>query len=78
MLQRPDTIKTFEDLNKFIQDFFDNHGLDDLKPSGVRQAAPTASELNKGQYLISEISGVPYIYYRALSGSLYKKQLDVA
>lgn len=78
MIKKPDNVENFEQLNSFIRDFYGNFGIDDLKPTGVRDAAPLVTELNPGQQVIAEAAGVPYIYYKSLAGVLYKKQLDVA
>lgn len=72
MISKPGTVKTFEDVNKVIQDFFNNLGLDDLKPSGVRTEAPEVSQLGKGRKTIVELNGVPYIYYQTLDGVMYR------
>lgn len=72
MIRKPETVSDFEGVNKVLQDFYNNFGADDLKPSGVRTEAPTTDTLNKGRQTIVEIAGVPYIYYLSLSGVLYR------
>lgn len=77
-LQKPSRIENFEQLDKFIQDFYNNYGADDLKPAGVRTEAPTTETLGKGRQVIVELSGVPHIFYCSLAGVLFKKQMDAA
>ena len=71
-------IDNWDDLNAYVQDLYNNLGLEDLRPADVRTDAPTTATLNKGRFAIVELSGVPYVYYLSLSGVLYKKQMDAA
>lgn len=64
--------KTLEEVYNLLQDWFNNLGLDDLKPSNVRTEAPTVATLNKGRFAIVQLSGVPYIYYHTTGGVLYR------
>lgn len=77
-IKKFDKIESWDQLNQFIQDLYNNLSLSDLKNSDVRTEAPTVDELNVGQKIIVEVSGVPFIYYKTLAGNLYKKQMDVA
>lgn len=70
--------KNTEEISNYIQDLFNNYGLDDLKPAGVRTEAPTTSTLGKGRMVIVELSGIPYIYYNSLGGVLYRKMMEAA
>lgn len=78
MIQKPEKITNFDQLNKFVQDFYNNIGIEDLKTAGVLTSAPTADQLNPGQQRIVELSGVPYVYYKTIAGVLYKKIMDLA
>ena len=71
MIKKPEAVKTFEDVNKVLQDFYNNLGIEDLRPAGIRDAVPTADELNKGRLVITEVSGVPRLYARGTNGTLY-------
>lgn len=71
-VQKPTRIETFEQLNMFVQDLYNNLGTDDLRPSGIRTEAPTVATLNKGRQAIVEIDGVPYVYYKTTSDALYR------
>jgi hypothetical protein len=77
-IQKPSKIENFEQLNKFIQDFFNNYGQDDLRGSGIRTEAPTTDTLGKGRQAIVELSGVPYLYYLTTDGVLYKTTMTAA
>lgn len=77
-IQKPTKIESFEDLNKFLQDFFNNYSIEDLKGTGVRTEAPTTATLGKGRFVIVELSGVPTLYYNTLNGVLYKVALTAA
>jgi len=77
-IRKVDRLESFEDVKAEFQHLRENIGLDDLRPSGTREDTPAQTSLDKGRFSLAEINGVPYIYYRALSGTLYKKQMDVA
>ena len=68
----------FEGVTKEFEWIYNNFGMNNLKAGGVKTEAPTAEQLDKGQMVISEVAGVPYVYYRTLAGTLYKKQMDAA
>lgn len=71
-IKKFDKVKSFEDVEKVIQDFRENISLQDLKAGDVRTTAPTTDTLDKTRYTIAEESGVPTIYYRTTDGTLYK------
>ena len=75
MIQKPLKIENWDDLNKVVQDWYNNLGLDDLRGTGVRTAAPTVASLDAGRSVIVEISNVPTLYYKTLNGTLYKQLL---
>lgn len=77
-IRKVERLESFEDVKAEFQHLRENIGLDDLRPSGVREEAPSESGLDKGRFRVVELSGVPYIYYRTIAGTLYKKQMDVA
>lgn len=77
-IQKPPRVENFEDLNRYFQDWYNNFGADDLKPSGIRTEAPTTETLGKGRQVVVELSGVPYIYYTTLAGVLYRIALTAA
>lgn len=73
MIRKFEKVKSFEDVEKVLEDLRNNLSLQDLKAGDVRVDAPTADTLDKTRYTISEISGgVPTLYYRATDGKLYK------
>lgn len=71
MIRKPETVSDFEGVNKVLQDFFNNLGVDDLRPSGIREGVPGSEEVNKGRFVITEVSGVPRLYIRGTNGTLY-------
>ncbi len=70
-IKKFEKIEDFEEFNKFFLDFYNNLGIDDLRPSGLGTAVPTASTMNKGKFRLVEISDVPSLYYRTLAGTVY-------
>ena len=78
MIKKFEKVKSFEDVEKVLQDLRDNLSLQDLKAGDVRTTAPTTETLDKTRYTIVEESGVPVIYYRTTSGTLYKTTMIAA
>jgi len=73
MIQKPSKIETFDDLNKVLQDWFNNLSISDLKAGDLRTAIPTADQIDKTRYTIVEVpGGVPTIVYRDTNGNRYK------
>ena len=72
MIKKFEKVKSFEDVEKVIQDLRDNLSLQDIKAGDVRTSVPTTDTLDKTRYTIVEESGVPIIYYRTTAGSIYK------
>lgn len=77
-MQAPTRGMNLEQMNNYLFELYNNMGIGDLKPSGVRTEAPTTETLSKGRFEIVELSGVPYVYYNSLAGVLYRKQMDAA
>ena len=78
MLTKFERVKSFEDVEKVLQDLRSNISLQDLRAGDVRTTAPTTGTLEKTRYTIVEESGVPVIYYRTTSGVLYKTTMIAA
>ena len=77
-IKKFDRVKSFEDVEKVLQDFRDNISLQDLRAGDVRTTAPTVNTLEKTRYTIVEESGVPVIYYRTTDGVIYKLPMSAA
>jgi len=78
MIKKFEKVKSFEDVEKVIQDLRDNLSLQDIRAGDVRTVAPTADTLEKTRYTIAEESGVPVIYYRTTDGTIYKTVMGAA
>lgn len=72
MLRRFDTFETFEDVKKMHRDLKDNLTFEDINAGNVLTSVPTTETLEKGHCTLREISGVPTLYYRNLSGTIYE------
>ena len=77
-LKKFDKVKSFEDVEKALQDFRENLSIQDLRAGDVRTEAPTTDSLEKTRYTIVEESGVPVIYYRTSAGVIYKSIMAAA
>lgn len=75
MIKKPQLAGDFRDVKAYQDEVFDNLGIEDMKASGVLTEAPVVGQLNLGQFRIVELSGVPWIYYKTLAGTLYKIQM---
>ena len=69
-LRKFERIENWDDLNRFIQDLYNNLGIDDLRASGVRQATPTSDAVDKGRIVIEDTDSATKIHYRKLDGTL--------
>ena len=74
-LKRFDRFKDFEDVKAWHKDVSDNLSFDDLRSGQIQTAAPTTDDLSSGKFRFVELSGVPYLYYRNISGALYRVAL---
>ena len=77
-IKKFEKVKSFEDVEKVIQDLRDNLSLQDIRAGDVRTIAPTTDTLDKTRYSIVEESGVPVIYYRNTLGTIYKLPMSAA
>ena len=77
-IKKFEKVKSFEDVEKVIQDLRDNLSLQDIRAGDVRTIAQTTDTLDKTRYAIVEESGVPVIYYRNTSGTIYKTTMVAA
>ena len=77
-LRQFDEFKDLADVKKMHRDIKNNLTFDDLNVGKLSTDAPTTSTLDKGKFRLVEISGVPFLYYRAVDGTIYKKQMDAA
>lgn len=72
-LRKFDKIQSFEDVKRMHEDHLGNLSFDDLNAGDLKTVAPTTDTLSKGKFRLVEESGVPVLYYRNLSGSIYKQ-----
>ena len=77
-IKKFEKVKSFEDVEKVLQDIKDNLSLQDIRAGDVRTTAPTTDTLEKTRYTIVEESGIPVIYFRATSGTIYKTVMTAA
>lgn len=71
-LKAVEGLRSFEGVTKEFEWIYNNFGFNNLRGSGIKTSAPTVDQLDKGQTVISEVSGVPYFYYKTLNGILYR------
>lgn len=76
-LKKFDKIDSFEDVKRWHEDVKNNLSYDDLSPGDLKMVAPTTDTLGKGKTRLVEISGTPTLYYKTISGTLYKLDFTV-
>ena len=77
-ISKPEKPKDLNDVYDFMQEVFNNLSFDSLNAGDLKTTAPTTNTLDKGKFRLTEISGVPTLYYRNLNGTIYKSTLVVA
>ena len=75
-IRKFEKIENFDQLNQFVQDFYANIGIDDLRPSNVRTDVPTTSTLDKGRFALYDNGTTRRIYFRALDGTIVSATLS--
>lgn len=78
MFKEPPEFKTFEEVRQYFYEIHDNLSLANVQPSDIRTTQPTATEIEEGKFAHAEISGVPTLFYKSLSGTIYKFEGVVA
>ncbi len=68
----PESNFTLEEVKKLQTDIRENIGLEDMRVGALSTDAPTTNTIDKGRFRFVELSGVPYLYYRTINGTVYK------
>lgn len=61
-----------EEVRKVYGAIQDNFSFDDIKVGNIKSSVPGVNDLRKGGFQLAEIGGVPTLYFRTTSGTLYK------
>lgn len=72
MFKTPSDIKSIEDVLPAFKDVYDNISLANINPSDIRTVMPSSDEVSNGFMQQAEVSGVPTIVIKSLSGQLFK------
>lgn len=77
-LSKPEKPKDLNDVYDFMQEIFNNLDFNSINAGDLKTIAPTTDTLDKGKFRLTEIAGVPTLYYRNLAGTIYKSTLVLA
>lgn len=70
---KPPKVTNWDEMNKVLQDLYNNYSASDLKGNDVRETAPTSESLEKTRRaVLDDGSSAPVEYYRARNGTVYK------
>ena len=75
-MRKFEKIDSWDQLNQFVQDLYNNLSLSDLRPSEVRTEAPTTDTLDKGRFALYDDGTTRRIYFRALDGTITSTTLS--
>ncbi len=70
-IPRTKDIKDFPEVKSEFQRFLDNLSFDDITITSIRTTQPTTDSLDSGKFAFGEIAGVPTLFYRTTSGTIY-------